>query len=291
MDRKLFTLDSYYIHDYFIKHSLDLVHEGGIVAVITSSGTLDKKDSYFRKELSNQAELLGAVRLPETAFKEIAGTEVTTDILFFRKEAEELKREYGERSWESTIEIPTSQRLEDGSLQPPVTINRFYAERREAILGTFKFKNFRGGTYTVAPIPGTELKQQLKEQLQFIHGEYIQPSQLEYNVPDVLPIADNSENEMSESNIPPYTYFEKDGDIYYQVNGISEKQNLGDTRKKVLKPFEKEEVLNELLERQTALNLSLEMREKTSSNSQQAVVEISEPLVTTFKNTGLEQSR
>ncbi|MGX7174427.1 hypothetical protein [Enterococcus ratti] len=64
-------MDSYYIHDYFIKHSLDLVHEGGIVAVITSSGTLDKKDSYFRKELSNQAELLGAVRLPETAFKEI----------------------------------------------------------------------------------------------------------------------------------------------------------------------------------------------------------------------------
>lgn len=258
MDKK--TLDSYYIHDYFIKHSLDLVHEGGIVAVITSSGTLDKKDSYFRKELSNQAELLGAVRLPETAFKEIAGTEVTTDILFFRKEAAELKREYEERSWESTVEIPSSQRLEDGSLQPPVTINRFYAERREAILGTFKFKNFRGGTYTVAPIPGTDLKQQLKEQLQFIHGEYIQPSQLEYNVPDVLPIADNSENEMSESNIPPYTYFEKDGDIYYQVNGISEKQNLGETRKKRMMGMIKiRDILSEVISYQQIQNFDQEV--------------------------------
>lgn len=230
IDKK--TLDSYYIHDYFIKHSLDLIHEGGIVAVITSSGTLDKKDSYFRKELSNQAELLGAIRLPETAFKEIAGIEITTDILFFRKEAAELKRDYGKRSWESTVEIPVYQHLEDGSLQPPIIINRYYSERRKAILGTFKFKNFRGGTYTVASIPGTDLKQQLKEQLELIHGEYVKPSQLKYNIPEVLPIVDNSVNEISENDIPSYTYFEKDGDIYYQVNGISEKQDLGDTRKK-----------------------------------------------------------
>ena len=145
------TLDSYYIHDYFIKHSLDLVHEGGIVAVITSSGTLDKKDSYFRKELATQAELLGAVRLPETAFKAIAGTEVTTDILFFRKEAAELKRDYGERSWESTVDIENHQRFDDGSLYPPITVNKFYSERWSSILGEFKYKNFRGGTYTVVP--------------------------------------------------------------------------------------------------------------------------------------------
>lgn len=136
------TLDSYYIHDYFINHSLDLVHEGGIVAVITSSGILDKKDSYFRKELAEQAELLGAVRLPETDFKTIAGTEVTTDILFFRKEAAELRRDYGERSWESTMEVENHQRFDYGSLYPPITVNKFYSERWSSILGEFKYKNF-----------------------------------------------------------------------------------------------------------------------------------------------------
>ncbi|WP_438778827.1 SNF2-related protein [Enterococcus sp. DIV0098] len=226
------TLESYYIHDYFIKHSLDLVHEGGIVAVITSSGTLDKKDSYFRKELATQAELLGAVRLPETAFKAIAGTEVTTDILFFRKEAAELRRDYGERSWESTVEIENHQRFDDGSLYPPITVNKFFSERRSSILGDFKYKNFRGGTYTVVPQEGSDLSQQLKDRLRIVNGEYVSPIELGYTVPDVLPLIDEKTPNLDQEQLPLYSYIEREGSIYYHGNGDIEKVSLGDTRKK-----------------------------------------------------------
>lgn len=226
------TLDSYYIHDYFIKHSLDLVHEGGIVAVITSSGTLDKKDSYFRKELAEQAELLGAVRLPETAFKAIAGTEVTTDILFFRKEAAELRRDYGERSWESTIEVENHQRFDDGSLYPPITVNKFYSERWSSILGEFKYKNFRGGTYTVIPKENSNLSEQLRDRLRIVSGEYIPPVELSYKVPEVLPLINEETPNFDQEQLPLYSYFEKEGSIYYHGNGDIEKVSLGDTRKK-----------------------------------------------------------
>ncbi|EOH86333.1 helicase [Enterococcus pallens ATCC BAA-351] len=226
------TLDSYYVHDYFIKHSLDLVHEGGIVAVITSSGTLDKKDSYFRKELATQAELLGAVRLPETAFKAIAGTEVTTDILFFRKEAAELKRDYGERSWETTVDIENHQRFEDGSLYPPITVNKFYSERWSSILGEFKYKNFRGGTYTVVPQENSNLSEQLRDRLRLVKGEYIPPVELSYKVPEVLPLIDEETPSFDQEQLPLYSYFEKEGEIYYHGNGDIEKISLGETRKK-----------------------------------------------------------
>lgn len=226
------TLDSYYIHDYFIKHSLDLVHEGGIVAVITSSGTLDRKDSYLRKELAAQAELLGAVRLPETAFKAIAGTEVTTDILFFRKESAELKRDYGERSWESTVNIENHQRFDDGSLYPPITVNKFYSERWSSILGEFKYKKFRGGTYTVVPGEDSNLKQQLQDRLRIVSGEYVSPLELSHKVPEVLPEMDNGLSAADLTQLPLYSYYEKDGEIYYHGNGDIEKINLGDTRKK-----------------------------------------------------------
>lgn len=226
------TLESYYIHDYFIKHSLDLVHEGGIVAVITSSGTLDKKDSYFRKELATQAELLGAVRLPETAFKAIAGTEVTTDILFFRKEAAELRKDYGERSWESTVEIENHQRFDDGSLYPPITVNKFYSERWSSILGDFKYKNFRGGTYTVVPQEGSDLSQQLKDRLRIVNGEYVSPIELGYKVPDVLPLIDEEIPNLDQEQLPLYSYIEREDSIYYHGNGDIEKVSLGDTRKK-----------------------------------------------------------
>nr|WP_316497778.1 SNF2-related protein [Enterococcus faecium] len=226
------TLESYYIHDYFIKHSLDLVHEGGIVAVITSSGTLDKKDSYFRKELATRAELLGAVRLPETAFKAIAGTEVTTDILFFRKEAAELKRDYGVRSWESTVEIENHQRFDDGSLYPPITVNKFYSERWSSILGEFKYKNFRGGTYTVVPQENSNLSEQLQNRLQIVKGEYIPPVELSYKVPEVLPLIDEETPNFDQEQLPLYSYIEREGSIYYHGNGDIEKVSLGDTRKK-----------------------------------------------------------
>lgn len=250
------TLESYYIHDYFIKHSLNLVHEGGIVAVITSSGTLDKKDAYFRKELATQAELLGAVRLPETAFKAIAGTEVTTDILFFRKEAAELKRDYGERSWESTIEIENHQRFDDGSPYPAITVNKFYSERWSSILGEFKYKNFRGGTYTVVPKENSNLYEQLQDRLRIVRGEYVSPVELSYKVPEVLPIID-------EVQLPLYSYFVKDGMIYYHGNGDIEKVSLGETKKKrMAKMIEIRDRLSEVISYQQNYDFDQEVFSK-----------------------------
>lgn len=152
------TLKKYYIHDYFIKRSIDLVHEGGIVAVITSSGTMDKKDASFRKELSHKADLIGGVRLPNTAFKQIAGTEVTTDVLFFRKhsgiqeQAEEQLLERRQALWVETTNVPSGITREDGSVQPPMTMNNYFHKHMLThTLGRYHFKNYRGGTYTLNP--------------------------------------------------------------------------------------------------------------------------------------------
>jgi N12 class adenine-specific DNA methylase len=230
------TLDRYYIHDYFIKHSLDLVHSGGIVAVITSSGTMDKKDSYFREELSSQADLLGAVRLPNNTFQEIAGTEVTTDILFFRKKdraiAEELEQEDSKKpEWVETTEVPSGIRREDGSLQPPMTINTYYDRRPSSVLGSFAFKNFRGGTYTVAPKEGQALQPLLSNQLKQLNGYFISAATAKINLPDVLP--DTQQSDLSiDVDAPPYTFIEHGGEIYLHEQGQLVQQELKGVKKK-----------------------------------------------------------
>lgn len=230
------TLDRYYIHDYFIKHSLDLVHSGGIVAVITSSGTMDKKDSYFREELSSQADLLGAVRLPNNTFQEIAGTEVTTDILFFRKKdraiAEELEQEDSKKpEWVETTEVPSGIRREDGSIQPPMTINSYYNRRPESVLGTFAFKNFRGGTYTVAPKEGKALQPILSNQLKQLNGYFISADTAKINLPDVLPDAQQSDL-LIDIDAPPFTFIEHGGKIYLHEHGQLVQQELKGVKKK-----------------------------------------------------------
>ena len=140
------TLKKYYIHDYFIKRSIDLVHEGGIVAVITSSGTMDKKDASFRKELSHKADLIGGVRLPNTAFKQIAGTEVTTDVLFLGIAAYKNKQKNNYLSVDKHFGLKLPMFLqelqrEDGSVQPPMTMNNYFHKHMLThTLGRYHFK-------------------------------------------------------------------------------------------------------------------------------------------------------
>ena len=104
------------IHDYFVTKSLDLLRPGGILAVITSKGTLDKKDSFMGKELAAQAQLLGAIRLPGKSFSKDANTDVTSDILFFRKKPE--------RTVEETIWMFT------GLTEDDVPVNEYFLSRR-----------------------------------------------------------------------------------------------------------------------------------------------------------------
>ena len=119
------------IHDYFIAKSLDTVRPGGIVALITSKGTMDKENTYMRQYLAQRADLLGAIRLPETAFKKNANTEVTTDILFLRKHAEQ----------ELTGEKHTFFGLNRISEENPIFVNEYFANHPEMMLGVMKEGN------------------------------------------------------------------------------------------------------------------------------------------------------
>ena len=147
------------IHDYFFAKTLDKVRPGGVVAFITSQGTMDKKDETVRKYLAQRAELLGAIRLPNNAFKGIAGTEVTTDIIFLQKR-------------DKAIEIDADWISRD-ALDTGIEVNKYFADHPEMILGTMVEGNkmFGSGTMCV-PIEGKTLKEQLAEAIKNIKGEY-----------------------------------------------------------------------------------------------------------------------
>lgn len=233
------TLKKYYIHDYFIKKSLDLVHEGGIVAVVTSSGTMDKKDSSFRQEIAQKADLIGGVRLPNTAFKSLAGTEVTTDILFFRKNnpqlalEQELEEENALPKWVETVSEKSGTFLADGTEQPPLRVNRYFRENfRTNTLGRYHFKNFRGGTYTLNPRDnGVTWQEELPKSLSTLNGTYLSAEALKLDLPEVLPEKIEEERQQSFTNlpIPKFSYYDHHGEILYNgMNGI-EHLNLNRT--------------------------------------------------------------
>lgn len=151
----------YLIHDYFFKKSLDLVRPGGLVSFITSTGTMDKRNPAFRKELHEQAGLIGAVRLPNTAFKSIAGTDVATDILTLQKGQ---SRSIG--YWEETNSAYDNM----NEVIEGVEVNQLYSyENYIAILGTFEVKNFNGKTLSVRANADKELTEQLVQARAFHH--------------------------------------------------------------------------------------------------------------------------
>lgn len=152
------TSKDYRIHDYFIKQALELTRDGGVVALITSRYSLDKGASQERLELSKQAELLGAVRLPSSAFKKIAGTDVVTDILFFKK---------GSRPLLNSPEWVFTQMSKEYS---EVGYNRYFHHNPEQILGDIEIKNFNGQTLSVKE--SESLSTLLPKGLSKIYGEF-----------------------------------------------------------------------------------------------------------------------
>ena len=154
----------YVIHDYFVKRALDLVHEGGLVAVITSTGTMDKRDSRFRTELSQKARLLKAIRLPDRAFAQIAGTETPSDILIFQKDSSLVDSE----------EIPewleTTSKTDDKGNQ--IFYNRYFEAHPEQVLGDLTIKTFNGGRLAVkANFSDEKLPEKLQAAFRFEEGE------------------------------------------------------------------------------------------------------------------------
>ena len=146
------------IHDYFIAKSLDLVRPGGVVAVVTSSGTMDKQNPAVRQYIANRAELLGAIRLPNNAFQRNANTSVVSDILFFQKRD---RASIEELEWLNLKETPEGY-----------SVNAYFAEHPEMVLGEFNTESTQYGKQevTVKPKEGITLEEQLKEAVQNIHG-------------------------------------------------------------------------------------------------------------------------
>lgn len=210
---------NYSLHDYFIKKALDSTKNGGIVAVITSMSTLDKLGESTRREYASVAELLGAVRLPNNAFKRIAGTDVVTDILFFRKDTE-LEQTY----------TPDWVFVGKEKDFPEVAINNYFRRNRDMILGELSVKNFHGKTLTVNGV-NEDLISDLSEALSKIEGEF-SASEIQEKV-DLSPVAMDKENQ----SIDLFNYGVIDGELYFNDAGELEKYKGSQNKAKIIKAF------------------------------------------------------
>ena len=206
------------IHDYFFAKTLDQVRPGGVIAFVTSRYTMDKQSPEVRKYIAQRAELLGAIRLPNNAFKANAGTEVVSDIIFLQKRDRPIDIE---PDWVHLGEN------EDG-----FPINRYFLDTPDMVLGTPTSESTQYGRqdYTVAPIEGADLAAQLHAAVQSIGGEY-----------RAAELPDLGENETIQDTIPAdpnvknYSYAVVDGEVYYRENSVMVKPNLNATAKERVK--------------------------------------------------------
>ena len=199
---KDYNKNNFLIHDYFIAKSLDKVHPGGVVAVITSKGTMDKENDDIRKYIAQRAELLGAIRLPDTAFKANAGTEVVSDILFLQKRERPIEIDPDKEGW---VKLGVSA---DG-----FDVNNYFAEHPEMVIGDFKEVSGRfGNEITVKLDDPPMLKSLLSEAVQNIKGEYkaagVQKT-TEINA-DVIPAPAESRK---------FSFQAVNGELYYREAG------------------------------------------------------------------------
>ncbi|RJW78812.1 DNA methylase [Faecalibacterium sp. AF10-46] len=205
---KRYDRHNFLIHDYFIAKSLDLVRPGGMVAVVTSSGTMDKKDSSVREYLANRADLVGAIRLPNNAFQRNANTGVVADILFLQKR--------------DRAAVERADWVDLGETSEGYSINQYFAKRPEMVLGEITTESTQYGKQetTVKPIEGADLAQQLKEAVGNIHATITEPeiSDDELDVQEEPIPADPSVKNFSFTNV--------DGQIYYRENSFMNKVEL-----------------------------------------------------------------
>ena len=200
---KDYNKNNFLIHDYFIAKSLDKVHPGGVVAVVTSKGTMNKENDDIRKYIAQRAELLGAIRLPDTAFKANAGTEVVSDILFLQKRERPIEIDPDKEGW---IKLGVSA---DG-----FDVNNYFAEHPEMVMGDFKEVSGRfGNEVTVKLDDPSMLKSLLSEAVQNIRGEYKAASVMknveEINA-DVIPAPAESRK---------FSFQAVNGELYYREAG------------------------------------------------------------------------
>ena len=205
------------IHNYFIAKALDQVHPGGILAFVTSRYTMDSQNTDVRKYLAKRADLLGVIRLPNNAFKANANTDVVSDILFLQKR--------------DTPSTETPEWIQTVKNVDGFTINRYFIAHPDMVLGTQSSESTQYGRpdYTVAPIPGLDLADQLQEAVSFIHGTYqeVIPEDSESSAP--------AETIQADDNVKNYSFAIIDDKAYYRENSSMKKAELNATAKNRIK--------------------------------------------------------
>ena len=223
------------IHNYFFAKAIDQVRPGGVVAFVTSRYTLDSKDSSARKHMTERADLLGAIRLPNNAFRANAGTDVVSDIIFLQKRDRPIDHE---PDW-----------VQLGKTEDGFVINQYFVDHPEMVLGNLELESTQyGHDMTVAPLEGTSLAAQLAEAVQHIEGQY---TTAEIAAPDVADAEAQRKTLPADPAVKNFSYTVVDGDIYYRENSIMTQIELSDNAKgRVAGMVELRQIVNELIDQQ-----------------------------------------
>ena len=224
------------IHNYFFAKAIDQVRPGGVVAFVTSRYTMDSKDSTARKHMAERADLLGAIRLPNNAFRANAGTDVVSDIIFLQK-----------RDRPADIEPAWVQlgKTEDG-----FAINQYFIDHPEMVLGVLSTESTQYGReeLTVAPIEGANLADQLAEAVQHIEGQY---TEVEVETPDIADAENEKHILPADPDVKNFSYTVVDGEVFYRENSVMTQVELSDTAKgRVTGMVELRQIVNDLIDQQ-----------------------------------------
>ena len=224
------------IHNYFFAKAIDQIRSGGVIAFVTSRYTMDSKDSTARKHIAERADLLGAIRLPNNAFRANAGTDVVSDIIFLQK-----------RDRPADIEPAWVQlgKTEDG-----FAINQYFVDHPEMVLGQLTTESTQYGReeLTVAPIEGANLADQLAEAVQHIEGQY---TAAEVDAPDIAEEEATRRTLPADPEVKNFSYTVVDGEVFYRENSVMTQVELSDTAKgRVTGMVELRQIVNDLIDQQ-----------------------------------------
>ena len=224
------------IHNYFFAKAIDQIRSGGVIAFVTSRYTMDSKDSTARKHIAERADLLGAIRLPNNAFRANAGTDVVSDIIFLQK-----------RDRPADIEPAWVQlgKTEDG-----FAINQYFVDHPEMVLGVLSTESTQYGReeLTVAPIEGANLADQLAEAVQHIEGQY---TAAEVDTPDIAEEEAARRTLPADPEVKNFSYTVVDGEVFYRENSVMTQVELSDNAKgRVTGMVELRQIVNELIQQQ-----------------------------------------
>ena len=230
------TPEKWDIHNYFFAKAIDQVRPGGIIAFVTSRYTMDSKDSTARKHMAERADLLGAIRLPNNAFRANAGTDVVSDIIFLQKRDRPIDHE---PDW-----------VQLGKTEDGFAINQYFADHPEMVLGVLSTESTQYGReeLTVAPLEGISLADQLAEAVQHIEGQY---TAAEVDTPDIAEEEAARRTLPADPEVKNFSYTVVDGEVFYRENSVMTQVELSDTAKgRVTGMVELRQIVNDLIDQQ-----------------------------------------